>query len=152
MNKILVPADYSDASRRALDYALFLAERFDAQVEVLHVWEMPAYVRPDLVLWEEGTEEHRKPLHEVAGQRATREMDEFLRPLTEPARRRITEHLRSGDPIDTILDVASSGSADLIVMGTHGRSGVSHLVLGSVAEKIVRRASCPVLTLRITAD
>ncbi len=149
MKKILVPADYSDASRSALEYALLFAESFDARVEVLHVWEMPAFVRPDLVLWEEGTEEHRKPLHEVAELRATREMDEFLRPFAAPARKRITEHVRSGDPVETIVDVATRGGADLVVMGTHGRSGLSHLVMGSVAEKVVRQAPCPVLTVRV---
>lgn len=152
MKRILVPVDYSDMSRRALEHALSFAEAFDSRIEVLHVWEMPAYVRPDLELWEEGTEDHRKSLHEVAEVRATREMDEFLKPLAPAARKRMTEHLRAGDPVDTIIEVAVKSSADLIVMGTHGRSGLSHLVMGSVAESVIRRAPCPVLTVRAPAD
>lgn len=148
ISAILVPVDFSDSSRAALEQALLFAERFDARLEVLHVWEIPAYVRPDLVVWIEGSEEHRKPMRDVAEARAESEMDDFLRQLPEHARDRITERLIGGDPVEVILRLTQDEPFDMVVMGTHGRTGLSHLLLGSVAERVVRGAGCPVLTVR----
>jgi nucleotide-binding universal stress UspA family protein len=148
ISSILVPIDFSDSSRDALEQAVFFAERFDARLEVLHVWEVPAYVRPDLVVWMEGSDEHRKPMAEVAEARAEQEMDAFLRKLPLEARRRITERLVGGNPVEVILRLTRDEPFDLVVMGTHGRTGLSHLLLGSVAERVVRGAGCPVLTVR----
>ena len=115
---------------------------------MLHVWEIPAYVRPDLMVWMEGSDEHRKPMSDVAAERAEEEMDTFLLPLQQQARARVTERLVGGDPVEVILRLARDEPFDLIVMGTHGRAGLSHLLMGSVAEKVVRAASLPVLTVR----
>lgn len=141
-----MPTDFSETSRLALGYALFLAERWDASIEVLHVWQLPAYVSPDLTLWRAGARE--RPLHEVAAAESGARMDEFLRPLDDAQRRRVTVHVRSGEPVDVILEQAASSAAELIVMGTQGRSAFSQLFMGSVAERVVRRAACPVLTVR----
>ncbi len=148
ISAILVPVDFSDCSRAALEQALFFAERFDARVEVLHVWEIPAYVRPDLMVWVEGSEEHRKPMTDVAEEQAEQDMDALLREIPEPRRGRTTERLVSGEPVDVILRLTRDEPYDLVVMGTHGRTGLSHLLLGSVAERVVRGAGCPVLTVR----
>ncbi len=148
ISAILVPVDFSDSSLAALEQALLFAERFDARVEVLHVWELPAYVRPDLVVWIAGSEEHRKPMTDVAEARAEEEMDSFLRKVPAGPRARITERLVGGDPVDVILRLSQDEPFDLVVMGTHGRTGLGHLLLGSVAERVVRGAGCPVLTVR----
>ena len=75
-------------------------------------------------------------------------MDAFLADLPADARARIKVRLEGGDPVDTILSVARSEPFDLLVLGTHGRRGLSHLLIGSVAEKVVRQSTCPVLTVR----
>lgn len=146
--RILVPVDFSPASKAALDAALTFAELFDAKIEALHVWELPVYVRPDLMVWKEGSEDHRKPMKDVAQAQASEHMDKFL--LAVPAERRgcITEHLVSGAPVDVILDLIEREGFDLVVMGTHGRTGLSRWLLGSVAERVTRGATRPVLTVR----
>jgi nucleotide-binding universal stress UspA family protein len=75
-------------------------------------------------------------------------MDEFLAPLVEHQGLWFRRQLATGDPADTILEVAEDGRFDLIVMGTHGRTGIKRMILGSVAETVTRRATCPVLTIR----
>lgn len=146
--KILVPVDFSPASKAALELALVFAERFDAQIQALHAWELPVYVRPDLLVWKEGSEDHRKPMKDVAQARAIEEMDAFLRGFSAAERARIKERLVSGSPVDVVLDLLDREGFDLVVMGTHGRTGISHLLLGSVAERVTRQATRPVLTVR----
>jgi universal stress protein A len=150
--RILVPVDFSPASKAALDVALSLAERFDSKVEALHVWELPVYVRPDLMVWKEGSEDHRKPMKDVAQAQASQQMDEFMLAVPAGSRGRITEHLVSGSPVDVILDLVERDNFDLVVMGTHGRTGLSHWLLGSVAERVARGATRPVLTVRAPKD
>jgi universal stress protein A len=144
--RILVPVDFSRASRTALDYALFLAERFGATVEVMHVLEAPRYLPPDTLIGIPG--EMQRPVGQIARTHAEREMEEMLAQMDLRPDRRPRTRLEAGDPAATIAGVAGSEGFDLIVMGTHGRTGLAHLLLGSVAEKIVRIAPCPVLTMR----
>jgi universal stress protein A len=143
--KILVPVDFSPSSKLALEYALSLAERFDGSVHVLHAWEVPAYLRPDLTVW---SGEVSATLADHAHAEAERGMLQFLADAKVVGRRNVTSQIASGAPYVTILSLAEEGKFDLIAMGTHGRTGLSHLVLGSVAEKIVRHSKCPVLTVR----
>jgi nucleotide-binding universal stress UspA family protein len=150
ITKILAPVDFSESSRAALDRALVFAESFNAPIEVLHVWEVPQTVRPDLLVWMEGSD--GKPVGEIVADEATRQMDEFLARLSPEQRARVKARLVDGDPVDTILELAKSERFDLIVMGTHGRRGLSHLLIGSVAEKVVRQSSCPVLTVRVREE
>lgn len=145
--RILVPVDFSPGSKTALELALTFAERFDARIEALHVWELPVYVRPDLMVWKEGSEDHRKPMKDVAQTQAVEQMTQFLRAMAAGQRGRITERLMSGSPVDVILELVEREAFDLVVMGTHGRTGLSHWLLGSVAERVTRVASCPVLTV-----
>lgn len=144
--KILVPVDFSPSSKLALDYALALAEKFQASIEVLHCWEVPAYLRPDLTVW---SGEVSVTLADHARREAEKGMQEFLadsRPKSGgPA---LASRIASGAPYSTILTAIDETGSDLVVMGTHGRTGLSHLVLGSVAEKVVRHARCPVMTVR----
>jgi universal stress protein A len=146
ISRILAPVDFSPCSRASLSQALKFAERFNAPVQVLNVWEVPHNVRPDLMVWIEGSD--GQPVSQIASADAGRQMNAFLADLSPEERARIEVKLEGGDPVDTILQVASEGGFDLIVMGTHGRRGLTHLLIGSVAEKVVRQAACPVLTVR----
>jgi universal stress protein A len=146
VTRILVPIDFSPSAREALEYAGFLAEKLGAGVEVLHVFEPPGYVGPDtlallpITAGQQGWGETRADVE--------RQVEQFLSqiPGGPPAH---TVRIEAGEPSDTILRVAAEAGADLVVMGTHGRTGLSRLLIGSVAEAVLRRASCPVLTLRV---
>jgi nucleotide-binding universal stress UspA family protein len=144
IHRILVPVDFSECSRAALEAAALLAQRLGASIDVLHVWETPHYVGPEFLIREPGETGH--PLQEAALTQAETEMDEFLSQFRQREEFRV--RLESGKPYETIIKLAGDGHFDAIVMGTHGRSGLRHLVLGSVAEKVVRTAPCPVMTIR----
>lgn len=143
---LLVATDFSDCSREAVEYALGLAERVGAEVTIAHVIERPVYfdvgVAHSLQLRHNVDEWLRELKDEAAGR---------LEALTTEVRKRhpgIRSALRDGLPVDEILHAAQETSADLIVIGTHGRTGLPHVLLGSVAERVIRRAQCPVLTVR----
>lgn len=145
LKRILVPVDFSPSSRLALDYALALAERFQASVDVLHCWEVPAYLRPDLTVW---SGEVSVTLADHARREAEKGMQEFLADAKSKGSLPVASRIVAGAPYATILAACDESGCDLVVMGTHGRTGLSHLVLGSVAEKVVRHAKCPVMTVR----
>jgi nucleotide-binding universal stress UspA family protein len=144
IHKILVPVDFSECSKAALESAAALAERFEASVDVLHVWEPPHLVGPEFLIRERGETGH--PIQDIALEQARKEMDRFL--STFPNRERFNVRFESGKPYKTITALASSEHYDAIVMGTHGRSGLPRMLIGSVAEKVVRTAPCPVVTVR----
>jgi universal stress protein A len=146
VTRVLVPIDFSPSSRAALEYGTFLAGKLGAELIVLHVWEPPGYVGPDTLAL----------LPVAAGQpgwdqtraEVMREVELFLgKASARPASLRV--RVEAGEPSDAILLAAKDGGADLIVMGTHGRTGLSRLLIGSVAEAVLRRATCPVLTIRV---
>jgi universal stress protein A len=146
VTRILAPIDFSPSSRAALQYAIFLAGKHGAELEVLHVAEPPGYVGPDaLALLPVGSVQ---PSFDQTKAEVQREVEGLLakagdRPKTVAVR------VDNGEPSDVILRLAGDGGADLIVMGTHGRTGLSRLLIGSVAEAVLRRSSCPVLTIRV---
>jgi nucleotide-binding universal stress UspA family protein len=145
IQRILVPVDFSASSRAALEAAAFLAEKLGASVDVLHVWEPPGYVGPEVMIHMPG--KTGLPLVEFAHTEAGRDMERFLADFGKRGLR-VSGRLETGLAVQTILRVAGDDHYDLIVMGTRGRTGLSHLMLGSVAERVVRRAACPVLTVR----
>jgi nucleotide-binding universal stress UspA family protein len=149
ISKILTPVDYSPCSRAALDHALFFAARFSAKIDVMHVWDVPPSVSADMMV---ESEDGPQSMQNVLLHGATKEMTQFLSKLTAEQRARVAIRVEHGDPVPTILEVAQRDRYDLVVMGTHGRTGLSHLLMGSVAEKVVRQASCPVLTVRLSDD
>jgi len=144
--RILVPVDFSACSRAAMEFAAYFAGRFGASVDVLHVWEPPRYVIPEVTVEVPG--EPKKTLLEFARSEAGKEMESFLEELQRSGTVKVRGRLESGDPTEVILELTDTDEYDLVVMGTHGRTGLSHLFLGSVAEKVVRRSRKPVLTIR----
>lgn len=132
---ILHPTDFSDRSQYALQVAAALARDHGARLHVLHVVPTP------ILAYGEGV----VPAEPESVLREAREqLDRLVVPAPEPpAERRV----KDGDPVAVILRVARELPADLIVMGTHGRTGLGRLLMGSVAEQVVRRAACPVLTV-----
>ncbi|HTN51622.1 MAG TPA: universal stress protein [Anaeromyxobacter sp.] len=143
---MLVPIDFSPSARAALEYATFLAGKLGADLDVLHVWEPPGYVGPDtLALLPVGS---GQPGWEQTRAEVQREVDGFLA-KAKARPRALSVRVEAGEPSDTILQIARADGADLIVMGTHGRTGLSRLLIGSVAEAVLRRSTCPVLTIRV---
>jgi nucleotide-binding universal stress UspA family protein len=144
IKRILVPVDLSKHSLKALDYAVELARPLGAELHVLFVVEPIYYAVPDLAgaaagavggLIEEQKQAARAQLEKLRARYAKKRV--VLRPL-----------LQTGTPYQAIVAAAKALRADLVVMGTHGRTGLAHALLGSVAERVVRHCASPVLTLR----
>jgi universal stress protein A len=142
--RILVPVDFSEGSRAAFDYALALAEKLDGEVELLHVWETPTYLTPEL--WVSTAKQPPMALADYARQAAEKDLDAWR----GGNRHRVPVRSRVAVGVTDQVIVEIAAEFDLVVMGTHGRTGLSHLFVGSVAERVVRRAPCPVLTVRRT--
>jgi universal stress protein A len=144
LKRILVPVDFSPCSQRALAYARQLAKSFDAELLLLHIVE-PAYRADAADVY-------------VATPQGSALLAEHVRLAREQLRRLATDlanggcgvrsMVKRGAPAQAITQVAGRVRAQLIVMGTYGRTGLSHLLMGSVAERVVRSAPCPVLTVR----
>ncbi|MEZ4270040.1 MAG: universal stress protein [Myxococcota bacterium] len=148
IKSILCPVDFSSCSEAALDYAIYLAQILDAKLKVLHVyWTVPSYAGIDpSAVFVSGDES----LPAYTERMAERDLAAMLKHRDTPSRQPILRELQAGEPTDVILEVARNDHTDLIVIGTHGRGGLSRMLMGSVAEKIVRSAVCPVLTLHGT--
>jgi universal stress protein A len=140
IKKILVPIDFSECSKKALRYAVALARQFQAEILCLHVVEIPYGAGEAGLVVEMQT--FRKHLH-TESQRALAEMVRAeARELSAKA------SLRSGAPHHEIALAAEESQADLIVISTHGRTGLGRFFLGSTTERVVRHAPCPVLVVR----
>jgi nucleotide-binding universal stress UspA family protein len=138
-SRILVASDFSDSSREALELALVIAEKFGSELTLLHCWELPNYS------YAAGLNLPVDALATIERAAAARleEATAQLK-LRLPAAKSV---LRPGVPWQEVLAAAAEWQADLIVMGTHGRQGIERALLGSVAEKVVRMARIPVLTV-----
>jgi universal stress protein A len=142
--KILVPTDFSLPSQHALRYALSLAKTTHSQILLLHVVDTPAYLP---MLAAEGGAIALPDLQE----RARGFADQHLKDMAQhevPATVDVKTMRREGPAYVEILDVARKEGVDMIVMATQGLTGLKHFLLGSTAERVVREAPCPVLTLR----
>jgi nucleotide-binding universal stress UspA family protein len=140
LKRILVPVDFSYSSKQALDFAVPFARQFGASLIVLHVVvpfcpidpygvSLTEYFEPDLV------------------QHAQKQLDYLVREAVPPELPS-QNLMRQGRPANEIIQAAKDQEADLIIIPTHGRTGLQHVVFGSTAEYVVRHATCPVLTLR----
>jgi nucleotide-binding universal stress UspA family protein len=148
-SRILVPVDLMEGSRAIVDYAVQLARPFNASVELLHAWEPPQYVAPDLLVAAPGW--NPQSLEKTALDAARKELEALIGSF-KGASVPLTQRLEVGEPAAAVLRVAEVGGFDLIVMGTHGRRGLPRLLLGSVAQKVIARAHCPVLTLHVPEE
>ncbi len=138
---ILVATDFSESAERATTYALQLAERLDARVELVHSWMVPALASP------EGMAVPIGALTSMLEQDAQRAMDGALQRHRHPGVQ-LRGRVICNDARDAVLQAADELQADLVVMGTHGRRGLRRALLGSVAESVLRTAHCPVLVVR----
>ena len=143
LHRILVPTDFSKFSQHALTYAAAFAEKFGAELYLLHVVQDLALVIPEVIPIE-------PPLTPSVQQLTTAVQSAFDRVVEENRLQGLTVHreVREGTPFYEIIRYAREATIDLIVMGTHGHTGLAHVLLGSVTEKVVRKAPCPVLTVR----
>lgn len=141
ITRILVPTDFSEPADEALDYAIHLARTLGATVSLAHVftdpYEQTAYSEQYVPIAQEIRAEVLTAIRQRLAMRASR-IDGTL----------VNSEILTGPTAKAIVDCAQAQKADLIVMGTHGRHGMAHLLLGSVAERVVRTAPCPVLTVR----
>lgn len=145
-DKILTAIDFSENSEYAFDYALTLAKRFDAELMVMHVINEPVDLRGFYVP-HISFEQLEKEIEEGA----SKMMEKFCRSRLGDFTN-YKSAIVSGVPYEEIIRKAEETGASLIVMGTHGRTGLDHLIFGSTAERVVRSAACPVLTIRLPAE
>ena len=144
--RVLVPVDFSDMSRQAIAWSFEYATRFPCELHVLHVVEthlsdlLPERLRDrftsEMLAVEKAAEEELARMTRTHG----------------PSLDRVTMHVAQGRAADEILKVAEKIDAGMIVVGTHGRTGLAHLLIGSVAERIVRHAECAVVCLKPTRE
>ena len=147
-NRILVPVDFSAHSKKAIRFAATIANKFGARVSLLHVvedpfvtgaWQSDAFVPNIPELLNDLIQAAETQLHDLKKDLAGHGF------VVETA-------VITGKPARAIVEHAANGHFDLIVMGTHGRTGLTHAVMGSVAERVVQRAACAVLTVREAAQ
>jgi nucleotide-binding universal stress UspA family protein/mono/diheme cytochrome c family protein len=141
IKRIVVPLDFSADSARALDYALVLARKFDATLHLVHVCEVPTMMTPSLDAYAIAYADWSQRL----GEEAERELNRWRMAITDVA---VTTEVLFGTPAPAIVEAARANQVDLIVMGTHGHGAMMHMLMGNVAERVVRTAHCPVLTVR----
>lgn len=145
IRRVLAPTDFSDSSVPAVRYAAELAEKFGAELTLLHVVQDLTLVVPDVMM----------PLPVAAPA-----VEDMVTGAKAGIAKMVEKHglqklnpkaeVRMGAPAAEIVAAAADLKADLLCIGTHGRTGIAHFLLGSVAERIVRHAPCPVLTVRPT--
>ena len=137
---ILCPLDFSTPSRAALGAAAEMAMRFDGTLTLVHVYQMPVLAYPESL--------PGSPFRVSIAQLAEKELAEWKREAERLAGRSVTTVALEGTPWDRIVKYAHEHKTDLIVVGTHGRTWLEHALIGSVAENVVRHATCPVLVVR----
>ncbi len=144
IDKIVVSTDFSEPSEAALRYGRALARSFAASLDVVHVVE-------DLFAHAWGAETYAASAPALQAEIERQAEGQLLRLVTDRDRRELHARpvlLHGRSPVVEIVAYATRENIDLIVLGTHGRGAIAHLLLGSVAENVVRRAPCPVLTVR----
>jgi nucleotide-binding universal stress UspA family protein len=143
IRSILAPTDFSAHSEKAVRYGCGLAERLGSELHLVHVLSEILPAGPDPLLMPVMPPEY----YTENEARAKETLGRLLNPSWGSPRSLVTA-VRWGSPVETIVSYADDHGVDLIVIATHGRTGLSHVLLGSVAERIVREAPCPVLTIR----
>ncbi|MFH1195884.1 MAG: universal stress protein [bacterium] len=142
IQKILVPIDFSDYSKNALKYAINFAKLFNSKMYLIYVSE-PMIYPADFSMGQVAIPSADIDIKD----RAKEELESLAKNLIEPEIG-VETIIKSGKPFVEIIETARELDVDLIIIATHGHTGVEHLLFGSTAEKVVRKAPCPVLTLR----
>ena len=144
IKKILVPTDFSDNAEQAFSHARDLAKALGASVELVHVHQNPLYTGA----FGYGTVELPPAYEEETRKAVVARLEEQREAFGNGVKVSVT--VLEGTPFDELVRYAAQENADLIVMATHGYTGLKHVLLGSTAERVVRHAPCPVLTVRPT--
>lgn len=139
--KILCPVDFSQFTQDVVNYALDLAKKYGAELHIMHVVPNMTYFTPYESFL---TPENLVAIEKNIQDEVERNFTKLLKEDKVPTKRVI----KTGVPFVEIIDYARSESVDLIVMGTHGHTGLEHILIGNVAEKVVRKSPCPVMTIR----
>ena len=142
-NTILFANDFSENSEHAFDYALTLARKFDARLVIIHVINEPVDLRGFYV-----PHISFETLEKEIAESAEKMMEKFCRTKIKDFTKFETVVI-SGIPYEEIIKKAEETKAGMIVLGTHGRRGIDHILFGSTAERVVRNATCPVMTVRL---
>lgn len=142
IKKILVPIDFSDYSKNALKYAVNFSSQFNADMILVYVIE-PVIYPPDFSMGQIAL----PSVNTEWDLKAKEELDKLSKSEIPPEIN-VTTILKTGKPFFEIIETAAEENVDLIIIATHGHTGVEHILFGSTAEKVVRKAPCPVLTLR----
>ncbi|MBW1727306.1 MAG: universal stress protein [Deltaproteobacteria bacterium] len=141
IKKILCPVDFSEISANALEYAVFLASHHHAELLLLHVVEhLHEFEHYQILVFTP------QELSEKMEEHAYEALNKLAEPIKETLK--VETVIRQGKAFVEIIKEATEKDMDLIVMGSHGRTGISHMLMGSVTEKVVRKANCPVLVFR----
>ncbi|WP_242340587.1 MULTISPECIES: universal stress protein [Anaeromyxobacter] len=140
--RICCPIDFSDASRAAMEVAADLARRMGAELWLLHAYPVPGYTFPD------GSVVASPKMLQDLAEGAQRHLDEWRVSAEALGAPHVETAKEAGEPAAEIVAFARARGMDLLVLGTHGRTGIEHALMGSIAERVVRRAHCPVLTVR----
>ena len=142
IKKVLVPIDFSDYSKSALKYAVNFCKQFNAEIILIYVIE-PIIYPPDFSMGQIAI----PSVNAEWDERAKQELEKLASSdVTKGAR--VKTLIKTGKPFIEIIETAGELDVDLIIIATHGHTGVEHILFGSTAEKVVRKAPCPVLTLR----
>lgn len=142
IKKILVPIDFSDYSKSALRYAVNFSKNFKAEMILIYVVE-PVIYPPDFSMGQIAI----PSVNTEWDKRANQELDKLAKENI-PDTVSFKTIIKTGKPFVEIVETANDLDVDLIIIATHGRTGIEHILFGSTAEKVVRKAPCPVLTLR----
>lgn len=144
-HRILVPIDFSPHASAALTLAIELAKTNDATLQLVHVYDFIPYTLPEGMFMYDGSLTAR--FREELSKRLAQSKETAL----QAGVKHVETSLGEGRPYTEIVKLAAESHADLIVMGTHGRSGLAHTFVGSVAERVVRKAPCPVIAVPLKA-
>ena len=142
LRRILVPVDFSEPSKNSLRYAVSFAKHFQAELLLAYVVE-PAVYPPDFSFGQVGIPNLEREMRERGEQELRRLIEKYVAGQA-PFRSKIC----TGKPFLEIIDTAKQENVDLIIIATHGQTGVEHILFGGTAEKVVRKAPCPVLVVR----
>jgi universal stress protein A len=145
-DRILVPIDFSEHSKRTVSYATRTATRHNSTIYLLHVFQIPDYVVSPYARRRQDSAEVQSQL-DAAEQEARENLEAFAQELLNRGIK-VQAYLRVGYPFDEIVLMANHFDVDLIIIGSHGRGGISRLLVGSTAERVVEHAPCPVLVVK----